>query len=45
MCWGDCAGVVSVDYYVLVVCGVYGLGEFLLHCFFIDDGGASFFVV
>lgn len=42
--WGDGCGVVSVDDYVGVVGGVYGLCEFLLHCFFVYDGCLAFFV-
>jgi hypothetical protein len=42
--WGGGCGVVSVDDYVGVVGGVYGFCEFLLHCFFVYDGGLAFFV-
>ena len=41
--WGDCWGVVSVDDDVGLRC-VDGLGEFLLHGFFVDYGGFAFFV-
>ena len=42
--WGGGCGVVSVDDDVGVVCGVYGFCEFLLHGFFVYDGGLAFFV-